>query len=318
MAPGAASARRTGRTLPDAALGAVLRRWMPVLAALAAAAAAPATAQAHVHSGVVATPYRASVSVQPAGARAAVAVRVDASDRALRVEARPGHTVLVLDSGGEPLVRLGPARRSATWHDPRLRAPAAGVERRRWAIGLIVDGRRARLTGAVVRVPAPPIWPWLLLAAPFVLAAALVLRNGDTRTHERAAAALGAVAGAATIVAALDFALDRYASAGTWVESANELVFTVVGLLVLAFGGRSARLAAGGALGTLGVFVGLTKFASLLDGVVLSALPVTATRAAVVLALAAGAAALTIAARCLIGGSAPAAVGRAPDSFWES
>ena len=107
-------------------------------------------------------------------------------------------------------------------------------------------------------------------------------------------------------------------SAGTWVESANELVFTVVGLLVLAFGGRSARLAAGGALGTLGVFVGLTKFASLLDGVVLSALPVTATRAAVVLALAAGAAALTIAARCLIGGSAPAAVGRAPDSFWES
>ena len=87
---------------------------------------------------------------------------------------------------------------------------------------------------------------------------------------------------------------------------------------MLAFGGRSARLAAGGALGTLGVFVGLTKFASLLDGVVLSALPVTATRAAVVLALAAGAAALTIAARCLIGGSAAAAVGRAPDSFWES
>ncbi|HEV8473462.1 MAG TPA: hypothetical protein VGJ32_07000 [Solirubrobacteraceae bacterium] len=39
---------------------------------------------------------------------------------------------------------------------------------------------------------------------------------------------------------------------------------------------------------------------------------------AVVVAMAAGAAALTVAARCLLGAGAPATLGRAPDSFWES
>ncbi|HEY3187026.1 MAG TPA: hypothetical protein VGJ70_06110, partial [Solirubrobacteraceae bacterium] len=83
-----------------------MRRAVPCLAALAAAVA-PAPALGHVHSGVVATPYRATFALTPAAARAEVVVRVDPSDRALRVEARPGHTVVVLDSAGEPPVRLG-------------------------------------------------------------------------------------------------------------------------------------------------------------------------------------------------------------------
>lgn len=56
------------------------------------------------------------------------------------------------------------------------------------------------------------------------------------------------------------------------VEGANELVFVLVGLAVIARGSANARAVAGGALGLLGLAVGLSKVPVLLHGVVLSAL----------------------------------------------
>jgi len=111
------------------------------------------------------------------------------------------------------------------------------------------------------------------------------------------------VAGGATLAAAFAFALDRYASAGTIVESANEVFLALVGLGVLVWVREppAARYGALAGLGTLALFIGLTKFTALSHGVVLSVLPATVTRVLVVFALATGALALGLAARFFIG-----------------
>jgi hypothetical protein len=153
-----------------------------------------------------------------------------------------------------------------------------------------VDGRRSAITGTTIRAPAPPWWPWIVVAAPFALAAGLGLR---------AATPLAVVCAVATIVCALAFAADRYASAGTIVESANEVLLALAALAVLAFvrGPPAARWAAVAVVGTLGLFIGLTKFTALTRGVVLAALPATLTRVLVVVALGAGIGAVALATR---------------------
>jgi len=78
------------------------------------------------------------------------------------------------------------------------------------------------------------------------------------------------------------------------VEGGNELVFALVGLAVLVRGSDDARAVAGGALGLLGLAVGLGKLPVLLHGIVLSALPGALARLAVVLAIWAGAAATAL------------------------
>ena len=108
----------------------------------------------------------------------------------------------------------------------------------------------------------------------------------------------------ATIVAAVVFAVDRYASAGTIVESVNEVVLALAGLGVLAFVrplAPAARFGIVAALGTLGVFLGLTKFAALTHGVVLAVVGADVARAAVVLALTAGAGAVVLATGFFLG-----------------
>jgi len=244
-----------------------------------------ATAEAHVRSGTVAVDFRAHVDAAPAG----VGVRIDPSDRALRLIAPRAARVVVLGSQGEPVRRLAPGV-SATFHDARLRPPAPGIERRRWTVPLVVGRRSVALTGSVERVDAPPAWPWLPLVAP-LLAAAL---------WDRALVALGALAAAATLATATVFALDDAASTGTLIESADEAAFTLVALAFLVRGRGMVRAAAVGALGTLAIFAGLTKATALTRGVVLAAVPDTAARALVVLALAAGTAAMVSAVRCFL------------------
>jgi hypothetical protein len=289
------------------------RRSLRLAVAVAALAAAPG-AQAHVRSGVIAVSERAVLTGVPPG----LSAHVDRSDLALRLTAAPKGSVIVRGYGGEPFLRVD-ARgafanaasptaavagltkrgsgwrrlsggRTVTWHDARVRALRSGIDRRRWAIPLDVDGRPARLTGVTDRVRAPPWWPWPLLAAACVV---LLIRPP----------ALGAVAGGATLAAALAFALDRYASAGTIVESANEVFLALVGLGVLAWVPEppAARFGALAGLGTLALFIGLTKFAALSHGVVLSVVPATVSRVLVVFALATGALALGLAARFFIG-----------------
>jgi hypothetical protein len=290
---------------------------------------APAAANAHIRSGVVAVDYRASVFPLRAQLRAALAVRVYESDRALGLTVRSGHTVVVLGYLGEAFLRVSSAGvavneasptagavgllkrrrrpagagpvwhlqvsgRTVVWHDARVRALPPGVQRGQWTVPLVVDGRRVRLEGELWRVRRPSPWPWLALGTPFVALTALVLLTRGMPRLRRASVAFGAVAAAGTIGTAAGFAFDPNASPARWVEGGNELLFALVGLAVVARGSSNARAVAGGALGLLGLSVGLSKVPVLFHGVVLSALPGTVARVAVVITIWAGAAATAV------------------------
>jgi hypothetical protein len=298
-----------------------------VLAALLALVSPPA-ARAHLRTGVVAVDYRARVFPLDGPLRAAFAARIYESDQALGLTVRRGHVVVALGYTGEPFLRIdsgGAAvnassptaaavgllgrvhtgarvpsgwhlksdRRTAIWHDARVRALPPGVERRRWSIPLVVDGRRVRLEGEIWRVEAPSPWPWLGLGVPFLALAALLLVRGPS-LRRRAAVAFGVAAAVGTVAITAAFALAAIASAGGWIEGANESVFALVGLVVVARGSADARSVAGGALGLLALSVGLSKVPVFLHGVVLSAFPAGLTRLLVVFTIAAGAAATAV------------------------
>ncbi len=251
-----------------------------------------------------------------------IAARIFQSDRAIRLTVAPGHTTIVLGYLHEPFVRVAaggvevnayaptsggagllsglPLRsvgwkrlsrgRSVTWHDNRVRALPPGVERARWQIPLVVDGKRVRLEGELWRVPKPARWPWLALGLPFVLLSLLIYFRRTA--FRRAAIAFGLVAGGALIASGVGFALDTYASNGKWIELGNEAAFLLVGVGVIARGSAGARGIAGGALGLLGLGAALTKAPVFLHGVVLSIFPAELVRALVALAIWSGAAAV--------------------------
>jgi hypothetical protein len=299
-----------------------VRRRLVLALGLAALTAlgSPAAAGAHLRSGRIAVDYRADVSQLPAGVEA----RVYRSDLALRLAVAPGHQVVVLGYAGEPAIRLDVAgvaaneasptaggagllkrtpRRergaprwrlissslSIVWHDARLRGLPPGVTHRPWIVPLVVDGSRTRLGGELRRVPTPSPWPWLALGA-VVVASVAILFTRRRQLVRTATVLLGCAAAAASVATAVGFALASTASVGAWVEGANELVFVLVGLAFVARGSRDTRALAGGALGLLGLAVGLSKLPALLHGIVLSALPAAAARTSVALAICAGAA----------------------------
>ena len=143
------------------------------------------------------------------------------------------------------------------------------------------------------RVARPPVWPWIVLALPFVTAAAfLIVRR--RKLAPVAAVVFGVTASAGMLVTAAGFALDSYSSGGKWVAAANELVFVLVGIAFVARGSPAARGIAGGALGFLGLGVGLSTIPVLLHGIVLSVLPSTLARLTVVVTISAGAAATAL------------------------
>jgi hypothetical protein len=290
-----------------------MRRALVVAATIALAV--PGTASAHLRTGRSAVDFRATVLPSSAPLRA----RVYQADLAIGLTLIGSHRVIVLGYLGEPFIRLDPSggfvnvasptaagtklapphsRSSkplwrpnsthpiATWHDARVRA---GEKTGRWRIPLLVDGRRTFLAGSVERVAAPAWWPWLAIGVAFAVATALGLRR-----RALAAAAFGALSGAATVVSATGFALASTATQGAWIEGANEAVFALVGAVILVRGSGNAKALAGGFLGLLGLAAGLTKLPVLLHGIVLSALPGGVARVAVVLAIAAGAAAATL------------------------
>ena len=292
------------------------------------ALAAPVAASAHIRTGVVAVDDRVVVFPLRAPARSAVAARVFAGNQALGLTASRGHAVLVLGYTGEPFLRidaagvavnaasptaaavglLGPTHssvgrapdwrlrsggRRAVWQDARLRSLPPGVSHSEWRIPLVIDGRRVRLEGEIRRVGTPSPWPWLGLGVPFVVAAALLLSRYRSRLRG-AAVVLGVAAAGGTLATAAAFALGANASAGHWIEGGYEVAFVLVGLAVVAFGPADARPIAGGALGLLGLAVGLTKLPVFLHGIVLSAAPAAVARASVLLAISAGVAAATV------------------------
>ena len=288
----------------------------------------PTAASAHIRTFAVAVDDRANVFPLAAPLRAALAARVSPGDQALGITVRRGHTVIVLGYLGEPFLRLDatgvavnassptaaavglarpsgassrvtptwhlePGRTTVSWHDARLRVPPSGVPHRRWSVPLVVDGRLVQLQGDVRRVHAPAPWPWLALGLPLVALASLLLVRRRSWARP-AAVAFGAVSALGTVAVAATFAFDANASAGTWIEGVNELVFVLVGLVVLARPSADARCIAGGALGLLALSAGSTKIPVFLHGVVLSALPSTVTRIMVTLTISAGVAAAAV------------------------
>jgi ABC-type multidrug transport system fused ATPase/permease subunit len=80
------------------------------------------------------------------------------------------------------------------WHEHRLRPlgvvrthDAGGRAVASFSIPLLVDGRRAALTGAEWHASRPRAWPWLLAGALLVGAATLVARRASARTRRRLA-----------------------------------------------------------------------------------------------------------------------------------
>ena len=281
--------------------------WLRAIAAWlvffgVSALAAPTTASAHIRTGVLAVDCRASVFPLRASLRRAPAARVYKSDQALELSVRPGHTVVVLGYTGEPFLLINGAgvavnassptaaaagllkrsdpvpvrgwhlrssRRTAIWHDARVRGLPPGVQRRGWAVPLVVDGRRVRLGGEVWRVAARSPSPSLGLGVPFMALVVFLLARRRSVVRP-AAVALGVAAAAGTVGTAAAFALAASASSGRWVEGANEFVFVLVGLALVARGSAEARCIAGGALGLFRLSVGLSKVPVFLHGVVLS------------------------------------------------
>ena len=297
--------------MPGTLFSSPVRSRLVVLAAMLAALVCPAAAGAHIRSGAVAVDYRVTVSRVPSG----VSARVYPGDRAVRLTAAAGHTVVVLGYLGEPFLRvdshgvtlirssptaastrsqLRSSGRSVVWHDARLGGLPAGTRMGGWAIPLVVDGRRTALAGELERVQVPSPWPWLALGVPFVAAAALVLWRRRPKSLELAAIVLGALIGASIGATAGGFALDANASEGRWVEAGNEVVFAAVGLAVLARGRWQTKALAAGALGLLGLAVGVSKIPVFTHGVVLSVLPAEAARMTVAVMLWASAAAAAV------------------------
>ena len=267
---------------------------------------APPAASAHVRSGVIAVDYRADVSATPPG----VVARIYESDLAVQLTARAARSVVVPGYLGEPFIRIGPAGvfvsktsptaagarvvshgRSVVWHDARVRALPRGVDRRSWTIPLIVDGRRSRLGGEAWRVETPPAWPWVALGLPFLVVVALLLVVRPMHWVQAGAVGFGIAAAVGLVASGWGFVLASSASEGRWVEAANELVFSLVGVLVVVRGKPDTRAIAGGALGLLGLAVGLSKVPVLLHGIVLSVFPSNLARVVVALTIATGAAA---------------------------
>jgi len=285
-------------------------------------AAAP-VAQAHLRSGTVAVDYGARVVRPRPAPTAPFAVTVYQSDRALQLRVRSGHTVVVIGYLGERFLRVDAAgavavngaspttagsgllakgeqtgwtpvrgHRSVVWHDPRLQRLPPGAIRASWSIPVLVDGRRERIAGQIWRLAAPALWPWLLVLVPFAALTVLLGVAGDRRRLRTGCIVAGAVAAAAGIGAAGGVALGAYASPGTWIAGADEVVFAVAGFGVLAWGPRGADVPAGIGLALLGLAIGSSEAGVFLHGGVLSALPAMPTRTAAVVAIGAGIAGL--------------------------
>jgi hypothetical protein len=157
-----------------------------------------------------------------------------------------------------------------------------------WTVPLIVDGHSERLEGEMWRFAAPSIWVWLGVLACLLAAAVgpLLLRARD---HARGAAKrFAAVAAGASAIVVVAFALDAYASPGTWIEGFDAIAFVAVGVWAMLRAPEHLRLAGAIGVGLVGLAVGLLAGPVFLHPIVLAVLPGTVVRLLVVAAIGAG------------------------------
>ena len=295
-----------------------------LIAAVLAALVAPGIAQAH-HTAVpvVALDYRNRVEQAGPGLAGVHASLTDAG-RKLRLSVEQGRQAVVIGYLGEPFLRFSPAgvaanERSATaqglrlvpsgaiasearravwrvvtrshslsWSDTRVWAPASSLGSRdtvRWAVPIVVDGRRVRVAGELTRVPRPAIWPWAVLTLLLVVLAVIAARR--KRRLWPLATGLAAAAGLATVANMSGFALGGLpVSADRWVLFTVEVALTLGAIACLTRVG--VRLFAVAALAAFSVLQSLSELGVFRNGVVVSALPATAVRLAAAIGLGAG------------------------------
>jgi hypothetical protein len=289
--------------------------------------AVPGIASAHVRIGRLAVDVRVRVIRPRPSAQGPFALSVSDGDHALHLAVRSGHRVVVLGYLGEPVLRVDarglavnlgsptaaaaglvpkrdrasrvrgwsvePGEHTAVWRDPRVKQLPTGMKRAAWSIPIVVDGRRARIVGALVRVSRPILWPWVLLVLGVGSLGALVAIANRRRRLRASCAVLGAVAAVAGIVAAAGFAFAGGAS-GMRVAVVYELLLAAGGAGFAIWGPHEVRAVAAGWLGLLGLIGGLVCAQVFVHGAVLSVLPATLTRTAAALAIGSGAAALLL------------------------
>ncbi len=282
--------------------------------------ATPGRASAHLRSGTVAVDYRVTVA-RPV--TAAYEAQIYQSDHGLSLTLKPGHTVVLLGYLGEPVFRLDGAglwvnaasptaaatrlvpkaqqgdsatpawrlqagKHSVVWHDGRAQGLPAGVDRGVWKVPLIVDRHRTWLEGELQRFGAPDLWLWLGVLACLLVAGGLPLAARRRDLARRAARGCALVAAGASVLLALAFALDSYASPGTWIEGFDAIAFLAVGLWAMVRGPENLRLAGALGMGLVSLAIGLLDGAVFLHPIVLAILPGTIIRLLAVTAIGAG------------------------------
>ena len=288
-----------------------------VLAASTIALALPGAAAAHGRGRPFAVDDRVTIDVRPP----AVEARVVGGDRSLWLRVDRGVRVVVLGALREPTLRFGvdgvwANRASPTaaadgivkagggwqrvagghafaWHDHRLAprgAPGAG----RWAVPLLVDGRRTALGGTFHRVPPPGGWPWVAGAA--ATAAAIAVGATSRRVHRpKLAVALAVVAGSAAVAAVTGFAVHQAPAGGVlWFQVAVAALAAAAAGCALAFTKDSRRVVVAGVVGAVAALTVLGSVPIFRHGVVLSALAPTLARAICVTAFVCGVGAAVI------------------------
>lgn len=285
------------------------------LAALAALLALPTSAGAHTIKGLV-HDERDVVLSQARGTHASITA--DGTHLVLR---RDGARVVeVLDPQGAPALKLdaagawarkgapmvtvlsittgAPDPRDPAWlsagsgNSLRFHYPGThGLVAHRWSVPLRVDGRAARITGAVERVAQPPL-AWAIGAGAAVAAGMVLGMQGRRRAGYALVGAL------AIAVVAISYGESQAAGSDPW----GEVVAAVVALAGLAAAFRLRRDAAleQGVLAVTAILLVLPligRLSVLRHGVIVTTLDPDLVRALVLCGLAAASAVITAAAR---------------------
>ncbi|HEX3805893.1 MAG TPA: hypothetical protein VHV52_03840 [Gaiellaceae bacterium] len=293
-----------------------MKRGTIVLLLACVTLALPARASAHARSATVALDYRLVLD-RETRSLPGVTVGILDGDRSLHVVTH-GSTIVVDGDLGESMLRIGPAgvwvnqasvtaaaeklataghgwkklssATAYTWHEHRL-APPPWQSRTgavaQFAIAAKIDGKRAQIGGTFVRYSRPVMWPWLGAALAFAALVVLALRLGRPLTT-----ALGALAGLAALASLVAFSVaDAPNGRVAWVQIVLGIGLgaAMYGALVRAHGPRRSAIA--GLLGGAAAAVSLGSLGVFRHGVVISALPATASRILVEIAFIAGVAA---------------------------
>ncbi len=281
----------------------------------------PGAAAAHSGAPTVALDFRLRVSQATRGLRGVRPTIVD-GDRGLRLEVEPRATLVVLGDLQEPMIRFDSRgvwvnRRSPTaagakliraaagngvswslvsrghglrWHDHRLAPPVdlRSGDVARWSIPVELNGGRTALAGTVVRVSRPSGWPWAI-GAVLLVGAVTGAAWRLPRARTGLLVVLGGLAALGALAASTSFATaDEISGAGEWIEVGVVAALLVLAVLSLHRRWSALRIWAAAGIGVAAATFSAGSLGVFAHGYVISTLPATIARLAVLLAVVAG------------------------------